>query len=129
MYTWMEYPNASIWDKDTFETIEECVEDAKKHYFKKSGEKIYIGKCEDVKIGGVYFDDVLERVEEDMYEQVGEVSEGWDITSVREPYADRKPIYDKYEKRLEKLVKDYMEEIGETPGFYKVVNEREVIVE
>ena len=30
MYTWMEYPNAEIWNKDTFETIEECVEDAKK---------------------------------------------------------------------------------------------------
>lgn len=35
MYTWMEYPNAEIWNKDTFETIEECVEDAKKKLFNK----------------------------------------------------------------------------------------------
>lgn len=129
MYTWMEYPNAEIWNKDTFETIEECVEDAKKNYLIKSGEEIYIGECKDVEIGGIYLEDVLERVEEDMYDKVGEVSEGWGITSIREPYEDRQPVYDKYDKKLEKLVKDYIEEIGETPGFYKVVNEREVIVE
>ena len=64
-----------------------------------------------------------------MYDKVGEVSEGWGITSISEPYEDRQPVYDKYDKKLEKLVKDYIEEIGETPGFYKVVNEREVIVE
>lgn len=128
MYTWMEYPNVEMWNKDTFETIEECVEDAKKHYFVESGDVIYIGECKPATIGGIYLDDVLERVEEDMYEQVGEVSVGWDITSVREPYADRKPIYDKYEKRLEKLVKDYIKEIEEGSKFYTVTNMQEVIV-
>ena len=78
MYTWMDYPNAEIWNHDCFETIEECIQDAKDNY-KIDSDMIYVGECKDVSIGGIDLDDILCRVEEDMYEQVGEVSEGWDI--------------------------------------------------
>ena len=128
MYTWMSYPNAEVWDHGTFETIQECIDDAKTNYGVKTGDTIYIGKCQDVSIGGIYFDDVLCRVEEDMYEQVGEISEGWDIYSTNGYYADRRPIQDKYNEKLRQLVIDYIKEIGETPTFYKVINEREIIV-
>ena len=128
MYTWMSCPNAEVWDHDTFETIQECIDDAKVNYGVKTGDTIYIGECQDVSIGGIYFDDVLCRVEEDMYEQVGEISEGWDIYSTNGCYADRRPIQDKYNEKLRQLVIDYIKEIGETPTFYKVINEREIIV-
>ena len=129
MYTWMDYPNADIWNHDTFETIQECIDDAKENYLMKQGETIYIGEMSDVSIGGIDLDDTLCRVEEDMYEQVGEVSEGWDIYSTSGYYADRKPIYDKYDKKFKQLVMDYIEEIGETPKFYQIINEQEAVIE
>ena len=129
MYTWMDYPNADIWNHDTFETIQECIDDAKENYLMKQGETIYIGECQDVSIGGSDLDDTLCRVEEDMYEQVGEVSEGWDIYSTSGYYADRKPIYDKYDEKFKQLVMDYIEEIGETPKFYQIINEQEAVIE
>lgn len=88
MYTWMDYPNADIWNHDTFETVQECIEDAKENYLMKQGETIYIGECQNVSIGGIDLEDTLCRVEEDMYEEVGEVSEGWDIYSTNGCYAD-----------------------------------------
>lgn len=129
MYTWMDYPNADIWNHDTFETVQECIDDAKENYLMTQGETIYIGECQDVLIGGIDLDDTLCRVEEDMYEQVGEVSEGWDIYSTNGCYADRKTIYDKYNKKFRQLVMDYIEEIGETPKFYQIINEQEVVIE
>lgn len=129
MYTWMDYPNADIWNHDTFETVQECIDDAKENYLMKQGETIYIGECQDVAIGGIDLDDTLCRVEEDMYEQVGEVSEGWDIYSTSGCYADRKPIYDKYNEKFRQLVMDYIEKIGETPKFYTIINEQEVVIE
>lgn len=124
MYTWMDYSNAEIWNHDCFETVEECIQDAKENY--KISDVIYIGECKDVSIGGIDLDDILCRVEEDVYEQVGEVSESWDIYSTNGCYADRKPIYDKYNEKLNQLVMNYIEEIGETPKFYRVVNEQRV---
>ena len=129
MYTWMDYPNADIWNHDTFETIQECIDDAKENYLMKQGETIYIGECQDVSIGGIDLDDTLCRVEEDMYEQVGEVSEGLDIYSTSGYYADRKPIYDKYNEKFRQLVMDYIEEIDEIPKYYNIINEQEVVIE
>lgn len=125
----MDYPNADIWNHDTFETVQECIDDAKENYLMKQGERIYIGKCQDVSIGGIDLDDTLWRVKEDMYEQVGEVAEGWDIYSTIGCYADRRPIYDKYNEKLRQLVINYIEEIGETTKFYKIINEQEVVIE
>lgn len=128
LYTWMKDPNAEIWNHDTFETVQECIEEAKEGYLIRPGESIYVGECQNVPIGGIYLDDVLCRVEEDMYDQVGEMSEGWDIYSTSGCYADRQPIYEKYEDKLKKLVMDYIEEIGETPKFYNIVNVQEMVV-
>ena len=83
----------------------------------------------DVKLIALDLDDTLCRVEEDMYEQVSEVSEGWDIYSTSGYYADRKPIYDKYDEKFKQLVMDYIEEIGETPKFYQIINEQEAVIE
>lgn len=127
MYTWMHCPDTDIWDNDTFDSIEECVEDAKLCGM-QVGDSIYIGECKKAEIGGVYFDDVLERVEEDMYDKVGEVSEDWDISSTYGSYKDREPIYEKYNDKLRQLVIDYIKEIGETPSFYSIVNIQEVMI-
>ena len=46
MYIWTEYPNIAIWNHDKFETVQECINDAKKNYSMKQGETIYIGECQ-----------------------------------------------------------------------------------
>lgn len=127
MYTWMENDNCDIWNRGEFETIEECIEEALDCEY-EPGETIYVGECQKVEVGGIYFDDVLERVEETMYEEVGEVSEGWDITSIIGMHSYRKEIYEKYEEKLRKLVLDYLKEVKEEPGFYKVINVGPVVI-
>lgn len=127
MYTWMENDNCDIWNRGEFETIEECIEEALDCGY-EPGETIYVGECQKVEVGGIYFDDVLDRVEEAMYEEVGEVSEGWDITSIIGRYSYRKEIYEKYEEKLRKLVLDYLKEVKEEPGFYKVINVEPVVI-
>lgn len=127
MYTWMENDNCDIWNRGEFETIEECIEEALDCGY-EPGETIYVGECQKVEVGGIYFDDVLDRVEETMYEEVGEVSEGWDIISIIGRYSYRKEIYEKYEEKLKKLVLDYLKEVKEEPGFYKVINVGPVVI-
>lgn len=129
MYTWMHYPDAEIWKHDKFKTIQECIDDAKENYFIESGEEIYIGECQDVYIGGIYLDDVLDRVEEYVYEEVGEVSEGWDIMSRTGSYDDRYEIYEKYDRKLRELIMDYIKEIKEVPTFYKIINIQELTID
>ena len=122
MYTWMEYEDADIWNHDRFNTIEDCVADAKENYLGDK-DRIYVGECENVVIGGVDLSSVLDSVEYDMYEQVGEVSEGWDISKITD---NRRRIYEIYEERMLQLVLNYIKEIGEEPSFYRVTNIREV---
>ena len=121
MYTWMENDNCDIWDRGEFNTIEECIDEALDCGY-EPGDTIYVGECQNVEVGGIYFDDVLDRVEETMYDEVGEVSEGWNISSMTGAYSDRKEIYEKYQNKLENLVMEYLKEIKEMPYFYKVVN-------
>lgn len=127
MYTWMENDNCDIWDRGEFETIKECIDEALDCGY-EPGDTIYVGECQEVEVGGIYFDDVLDRVEETMYDEVGEVSEGWDITSITGSYSYRKEIYEKYEEKLRHLVVDYLKEVKEEPSFYKVINVGPVVI-
>lgn len=124
MYTWMAYKHAGIWNHEKFDTIRECIEEAKEYKY-NVGDTIYIGECKDVSIGGIDLSSVLECVEEDMYDRVGEVSEDWNISSIGE----RKEIYEEYEKKLHQLVNDYLKEINEIPHFYRIINERPITVD
>ena len=125
-YTWERYRDANIWMNDKFDSVEECIEDARNNY-EMDGKTIYIGKCESVSIGGIDFDSVLDSVEQDMYDQVGEASEGWNIGYIR-GNPDRAAVLEKYNKKLLDLVMEYLEEIHEVPKFYKVGNIKEYTV-
>lgn len=127
MYTWETNEYAEVWRNATSETIEECVEDARQTLDLKSGDMIYVGECEEDVVGNnISLSYVLENIEEDVYEQVGEVSEGWDISTVNEK---RREVYEKYDQKLSELIKAYIEEIGETPNFFRIANIRPIIIE
>lgn len=116
-YTWAEDAAEEIWLNGEFGSVEECIKEAKANGH-ATGDTIYIGECETVELGGIDLSSVLEYVEEDMYCQVGEVAEGWNISSITK---DRRAIYEVYEERLAKLVEDYINEIGEKPSFCRIV--------
>ena len=89
---------------------------------------IYIGKCIEPDIScGVWFDRVLEDVQDAMYSDYGDNAEDWDL-SVGD-IEERQEIYDKYEEKLTDLVEDYIKEIGAEPNFYDVVDIKPIIIE
>ena len=81
-YTWERYRDVDIWIHDEFDSVEECIDDARNKYEIDDG-TIYIGECKPVEITGIDFDSVLESVEQAMYDDVGQVSEGWNIGYIR----------------------------------------------
>ena len=125
-YTWEQYRDADIWMHDEFDSVEECIEDARNNYEIDDG-TIYIGECEPVNIGGIDFDSVLDSVEQNMYDKVGEISEGWNITYIKGDTA-RAAVLDKYDKKLFDLVMQYLEEIHKVPKFYTIRNIEEYTV-
>lgn len=128
MYIWNLNECDEIWRNAISKSIEDCLQDAILSEDLQIGDIVYIGECINAEIGGIDFSSVLDSVEQDMYEEVGEVSESWNISSISGSYADRKQIYDKYERELARLVKDYLKEIHEEPNFYKVKNVKPYII-
>lgn len=128
----MKYIWATTLDPDEsgsciLDTVEECIEDAKGCGI-ELGEFIYVGECKPVEIGGIYLDDILNNVEYDMSDRVGDSANNWNISSTFGTYSYRKPIYEKYERKLKQLVNDYIKEINEIPHFYTMVNPEKIIV-
>lgn len=115
MLTWNYSKNDELWQHDQFETEEECTLDAKLNYDMKSGDEIAIGTvypyvvCADV-------ESLLERLEEDAYEECGEAAEDWDISS-RKHY-DKE--MDKLQEEVTECINKYLLSIKEVPSFYKI---------
>ena len=125
-YTWKTKDDDS-WDNDCFDTQIKCVEDAMEQGY-EPGVKLLIGETEEIPIGGDYFCGVLEEVETYMSCNVGDVADSWNISSTHGLYAERRPIYDKYNAKLNQLIRDYIAEIGEEPNFVEINNICEVTI-
>lgn len=110
-YTWSESKNDELWQHDCFDTVEECIKDAKENYDYKVGETIAVGITEPfvVSIDG---SDVLERLEENAYEECGEASEGW----LNTPYEN----IEKLSERLTECVNEWLKETDQEPSFYHI---------
>ena len=115
MLTWSFEETDEMWTHDEFETEEECILDAKENYKMKQGEQIAIGKmypyvvCADV-------ESLLDRLEEDAYEECGEAAENWEITSRKHFEKER----DLLQEKVTECVNEYLKAIGEEPTFYKI---------
>ena len=125
-YTWKTKED-DAWDNDCFDTQMKCVEDATEQGY-EPGEVLLIGETEEIPIGGDYFRGALEKVEEDMSDRAGDIADSWNISSTHGLYAERWPIYDKYNTKLNKLIREYVAEIGEEPNFVEITNICEVTI-
>lgn len=116
--------NKNKWSSVSFETIEECIKDAK-YCGCKRGDIIYIGQAKHVSIKDMIdFQSLLVGVHNGMYEKVGKPAYDWNID-----YLDhsRKKFLE-YENKLQQLVINYLKEIEMEPKFCKILNPKEFII-
>lgn len=101
---------------EAFETIEECIKEAK-NMGCEVDTVIWIGRVEEVDIRRVCLTSILEDLHNAVCDDVGEVAEDWYIEDI-----DSKEAYEKCENAINDLVVKYIEENGMKPTFAKVVD-------
>ena len=118
-YSWSLDKDDEIWNNGTFDTIEECINDAVRNYHLMKGETIAIGETVSF---GVYIDadDIIERIEDEAYEHAGESSEGW-LSYTNEER-------DNLSERLTECVEKWLAETNNEPNFYCIDNIREITI-
>lgn len=117
-YTWSDNENDEHWWHDTFDSVEECIADAKENYLIDTGATIAVGTVKPYVVN-IDAETYLESLEEDAYEECGDVAEDWiDYESA-----------DQLSERLTECVNQWLKETGNEPSFYKIINVRTVEVE
>lgn len=113
VYTWTDDPTDEFWHNDRFETIEECIEDAKKQG-KPIGSRIAVGTCEDY-VPSIDIFDLLEKIVEDAYDECGEIADGF----IEFKYGNHKNE-EILQERMNKVLIDWLKETNQYPTFYKI---------
>lgn len=95
----------------------------------------YIGKHDVIYVGEtivfqpwVLGPDVIEHLEEQAFDEYGEVAEGWDVwNELRQKGNEQKDAaWNELSQQLTDVVNDWIAKYDLTPNFYKIVNVREV---
>lgn len=102
-----------------FETKEQAVEDGKKEYG-EDYKHFYVGQIKDVSFALTpNVDSVLEGIAQNVYDEVGEVSEDY-LNHIEKEH------YEALEDELNKVISVWMDKYGYKPEFFKVVNVEKV---
>lgn len=123
-YTWEYSGDVEYWTKDIFDSVEDCILDAKENYDVKEGSTIAIGEP-------VYFEpyvdacNILDCIEEDAYEEHGEVAESWDAYDYKKDKEKLEELSDK----LTEIVRQWLKDNDTYPNFYNVTNIKIIDVE
>lgn len=108
-YIWNEN-DEEYWNNDSFDTIEEALKDAKTNTNNIKG--VYIGQVRNF-VPRVKADDVIEQIQEDAYELVGDVSENY-FSKVSKEHEEE------LNKTLTMVFNIWAEKYGYTPDFYYI---------
>ncbi len=111
-YTWNFDGDAELWQNDIFNSVEECIEDAKSY---GDYESVFVAEVIPYSANfgfGYYY---IDKATEDAYFEVGEASENW-LTDIS---LDEEKLLDKY---LNEAFIKWMKEVHQEPYFYKVDN-------
>lgn len=114
-YSWSTEEYSDHYSTD-FDTIEECIKEAKDMGC-KAGTTIWIGKVEEVDIRRVDLTSILEDLHNAVYDDVGEFAEDWYIEDI-----ENEEAYKKCEEDINDLVVKFIEENGMKPTFSKVTD-------
>jgi len=110
--TWSESENDELWQHDTFDNVQECIDDAIENYKMKKGETIAIGFVFPY-IASIDAESVLEEIENYAYDECGESCESW-IN-----YKDKESI-DELSNRLTACLNQWLKETKQEPTFYRI---------
>ena len=111
-YAWTTNINDEVWHGGPCDSISECVREASDEGYYED-ETIALGYIKDYEISYDFAQDIVERLCEDAYEEVGEASDGW-LDSVKRTHLDI------LNERITPIIKEWLKELGETPWFYGV---------
>lgn len=112
-----------VWSNETFSTIEEAMEEARKLYLERQysiDERIiiYIGEVEYYK-DGLFIDGIIEQQQQDAYSECGEYAEDY-LESIT------KEEKDILKERLDKVWDEFKKEFGHEANFFKVINKKQI---
>lgn len=124
-YTW-ETSETDIWRHDIFDTVEDCILDAKENYCIESGTEIVVGEVVPWE-PYVFAGNILENLEENAYDECGEVAEDWYAYDYKSEEG-RKSL-DELSDKLTEIVKQWLKDNGTYPWFYRIENVKVVEVE
>ena len=111
--------NSDIWSGGICDSREEAIAEATKEALIDNIKEFKIGQCEEIN-HGIDVDDVLERINNTMYDEAGEVAEDY-LDNVKDEHKEE------LEKELNKVFFAWQEKYKYKPNFYIIVDE-EVIV-
>ena len=111
-YAWTHAMDDEFWRGGPCDSIKECVEEALAEGYDRE-DTIAIGYIERYEIDNDFAVNMVERLCEDAYDEVGEASDGWLDSISRENL-------DLLNDRLSSVINTWLKEIHEEPHFYKV---------
>lgn len=109
-YAWSRNSDDEIWRGGPCDTIKECVEEALDEDYGLD-DFIALGLIEGYEVNYDFVQDIVERLCEDAWDEVGEASDGW-LDSAKRAQLDL------LNERITPIVKEWLKEIGEQPSFY-----------
>lgn len=115
-YSWDFNEDAEIWRNDTFDTVEECLNDARRqdelygdsHIYIYIGENVAFAPCVDVET-------VLDICEENAADFCGQVGRDWDAYDHK-----RENELDELREAMDRVLHDWMKKHGYYPEIYSV---------
>lgn len=114
-YTWETSPDAEGWYNGLYDTVDECIEAARKELEGKGIDVIYIGEAI---IFEPYVDakDIFDRLEEQAYNDCGEFAKGWRICN----YSKNEDIQklNELSDKLTDIVNNWLKKYKKEPDFY-----------
>jgi hypothetical protein len=107
---------SDIWRGGICDSREEAIREGTKEAIHDNIKKFKIGICEDVFNYGIDADEVLERIAEETYDDIGEVAEDYleDVTREHK---------DELQDKLNEVFYAWQEKHNYRPYFYTIVNE------
>lgn len=112
-YAWSRHSDDEIWHGGVCNSVKECVEEARLEDYKDT-DTFAIGYVEPYQVDYVNSDMIIEYLQEDAYDEIGEVSESWLDSITTEQRED-------LESRVLKVVLEWLKDCKEEPTFYKVL--------
>lgn len=112
-YAWSRRSDDELWYGGPCDSIRECVEEAQGEDYEMD-DTIALGLIERYEVNYDFAQDIIERLCEDAWDEVGEASDGWLDSAKR-------PELDKLNEKILPIVREWLKEIHEEPSFYKVL--------